>query len=134
MIMGALAAFAFAPVAQANIDSVFKDGETPEACATKADGIRVCQGVTETFDGATNIDVNVIFPPASAGDGPFPAIGWFHGWGFTKHGVDGDGNPTGRAKEWASRGYAVFSMSDRGWGNSCGGFDPQRPPRSARLR
>src|SRR6185503_18318173 len=23
-------------------------------------------------------------------------------------------------------GYAVFSMSDRGWGNSCGGTDPNR--------
>src|SRR3954462_8348826 len=33
-----------------------------------------------------------------------------------------DGAPQG----WASRGYAVFSMSDRGWGNSCGGQDPDR--------
>ena len=126
VLIGTLAAFAFAPAAHADIDSVFKDGETPEACAAKADGIRVCQGVTETFDGATNIDVNVILPPASQGDGPFPAIGWFHGWGFTKFGVDADGNAEGRAKDWASRGYAVFSMSDRGWGNSCSNFDSQR--------
>ncbi len=124
--MVALAALVFAPVAQADIGAVFTDGETPEACAAKADGIRVCQGVTETFDGVTNIDVNVILPPASQGDGPFPAIGWFHGWGGTKLGVDADGNASGRAKDWASRGYAVFSMSDRGWGNSCGGLDPQR--------
>ena len=75
VLMGTLAAFVFAPVAQADIDAVFKDGETPEACAAKADGIRVCQGVTETFDGVTNIDVNVILPPPSQGDGPFPAIG-----------------------------------------------------------
>jgi predicted acyl esterase len=126
VLIGLLAALACAPAARASINTVFNDGETPEACAAKAGGIRVCQGVTETFDGVTNIDVNVIFPPASQGDGPFPVIGWFHGWGFTKLGVDRDGNATDRAKDWAQRGYAVFSMSDRGWGNSCGGLDPQR--------
>ncbi len=29
-------------------------------------------------------------------------------------------------QEWLDDGYAVFSMSDRGWGNSCGGMDPKR--------
>jgi predicted acyl esterase len=29
-------------------------------------------------------------------------------------------------QQWAEAGYAVFSMSDRGWGNSCGGSDPDR--------
>ena len=29
-------------------------------------------------------------------------------------------------QEWLDVGYAVFSMSDRGWGNSCGGSDPNR--------
>ncbi len=123
--MGALLTLALAPAAEADVTSVFNGGETPVPCAPKADGIRVCQGVTETFDGVTNIDVNVILPPASQGDGPFPAIGWFHGWGGAKLGVNG-GNAAGRAAAWASRGYAVFSMSDRGWGGSCGAMDPKR--------
>jgi hypothetical protein len=29
-------------------------------------------------------------------------------------------------QEYLDDGYAVFSMSDRGWGNSCGGTDPKR--------
>ena len=29
-------------------------------------------------------------------------------------------------QEWLDDGYAVFIMSDRGWGNSCGGTDPKR--------
>ena len=28
--------------------------------------------------------------------------------------------------DWVNDGYAFFSMSDRGWGNSCGGTDPKR--------
>ena len=30
-------------------------------------------------------------------------------------------------QQWLDKGYAVFSMSDRGWGMSCGGTDPKRP-------
>ena len=37
-----------------------------------------------------------------------------------------------RCAAWVERGYAVFSMSDRGWGESCGGTD-REPPR-ARVR
>ena len=33
---------------------------------------------------------------------------------------------SGTLQEWLDAGYAVFSMSDRGWGNSCGGADPNR--------
>jgi hypothetical protein len=125
--LGALAAvlgvLAFAPAAEAAVPSVF-GGDAP--CEVNADGIRVCQGITETFDGITPIDVNVILPQEGQGDGPFPAIGWFHGWGGSKQGVDDDGNAEGRARDWALRGYAVFSMSDRGWGMSCGGQDPKR--------
>lgn len=119
-----LGTLVLAPAAQAAVDDVFGGDAT---CQVKADGIRVCQGITETFDGTTPIDVNVILPPAGQGDGPFPTIGWFHGWGGRKEGVGGDGNASGRAREWALRGYAVFSMSDRGWGMSCGGLDPKRP-------
>jgi cephalosporin-C deacetylase-like acetyl esterase len=44
----------------------------------------------------------------------------FHGWGGSKLSL------TGELQQWLDAGYAVFSMSDRGWGNSCGGTDPNR--------
>jgi predicted acyl esterase len=107
-----------APAAGAATTSVF-GGDV--SCTTQPSGIRLCGGATHTFDG-TKIDTNVILPPApaSGADGPYPTIGTFHGWGGSKIGLDS------RTQAWASRGYAVFSMSDRGWGNSCGGSDTDR--------
>ena len=71
----------------------------------------------------------MILPPAPASgpDGPYPLIGDFHGWGGSKIGVNA------QTQGWAENGYAVFSMSDRGWGNSCGGADPDRIPLSAKC-
>jgi predicted acyl esterase len=116
----ALCALAFAPSAHAAIPSVFA-GDL--ACTAQPDqgNVRLCSGVTHSFDG-TKIDANVILPPEPAigGDGPYPTIGYFHGWGGTKIGLNG------RTQGWASRGYAVFSMTDRGWGNSCGASDQDR--------
>jgi fermentation-respiration switch protein FrsA (DUF1100 family) len=85
--------------------------------------VRLCGGETTTWDGATQIDVNVVLPPQpSSGDGgPYPLIGVFHGWGGSKIGLEDE-----RVQDWAQRGYAVFSISDRGWGDSCGGQDPDR--------
>ena len=85
-------------------------------------GERWCSGIFTTFDGAP-IDINVGFPPAPAAgpDGGFPVIGVFHGWGGSKLGLDGDG-----LQQWLDDGYAVFSMSDRGWGMSCSNADPKR--------
>jgi predicted acyl esterase len=82
--------------------------------------VRLCSGVTHSFDG-TKIDANVTLPPApaSGADGPYPTIGYFHGWGGSKI-------YDSRTTNWAQHGYAVFSMSDRGWGNSCGAQDPDR--------
>lgn len=100
-------------------------GDVPcEAQALNGD-VRLCSGETTTWDGATKIDVNVVLPPPpEAGMGeeaPYPAIGLFHGWGGEKIGLE---DP--RVQQWAEDGYVVFSMSDRGWGNSCGGNDPER--------
>ncbi len=94
-------------------------------CAAQAanGNVRLCQGKAATWDGTTKIDVNVVLPPqpSSGEDGPYPLIGLFHGWGGHKIGLE---DP--RVQQWAEAGYAVFSMSDRGWGNSCGGSDPDR--------
>src|SRR5688572_13308096 len=82
-------------------------------------GERHCSGIFTTFDGAP-IDINVGFPPAPASgpDGNFPIVGAIHGWGGPKLAPTSGG--------WIGDGYAFFSMSDRGWGNSCGGTGPKR--------
>jgi hypothetical protein len=65
-----------------------------------------------SWDG-TPIDVNVAFPDASAGDGPFPLIIWGHGYGGSKLSFSD-------MERFTQRGYAVFSMTDRGFHESCG--------------
>jgi predicted acyl esterase len=114
---GVAGSLLFAPAAGAATTSVFGGDVT---CTAQPSGVRLCSGPTHTFDG-TKIDTNVFLPPApaSGSDGPYPTIGYFHGWGGSKL-------ADGRTTNWAERGYAVFSMSDRGWGNSCGGQDPDR--------
>jgi hypothetical protein len=108
--------------AQAAITSIpdGAGGTIPCTVQTGANaGERWCSGIFTTFDGAP-IDLNVGFPPAPASgpDGDFPVVGLFHGWGGSKLGHSSGG--------WIDDGYAFFSMSDRGWGNSCGGTDPKR--------
>jgi fermentation-respiration switch protein FrsA (DUF1100 family) len=110
-----------APAAQASFSSLY--GGDVGCAAQPANGnVRLCAGTTTTWDGATKIDLNVVLPPdPGPGDGPYPLIGVFHGWGGHKIGLE-----DARVQGWAERGYAVFSISDRGWGNSCGGSDPAR--------
>jgi len=117
-----LAVLLLAPSARADFPDLYGGDVT---CAEQPGNgkVRLCGGETTTWDGVTKIDVNVVLPPApSAGDdGPYPLIGVFHGWGGHKIGLE-----DARLQDWAEAGYAVFSMSDRGWGESCGGMDPDR--------
>jgi len=118
-----LIALALVPGARAAIPTSLYGGDV--ACAAQpANGdVRLCSGETTTWDGTTKIDLDVVLPPqpGSGEDGPYPLIGLFHGWGGSKIGLE-----DARVQQWAERGYAVFSMSDRGWGNSCGATDPDR--------
>jgi fermentation-respiration switch protein FrsA (DUF1100 family) len=119
--MALAATLVAAPAASADFPTVY--GGAITCAAQPANGeVRLCGGPTTTWDGVTKIDVNVILPPAPASgpDGPYPLIGDFHGWGGSKIGVNE------QTQGWAENGYAVFSMSDRGWGNSCGSTDPDR--------
>jgi predicted acyl esterase len=114
-----LAVLTLAPAARAAFPDLY--GGDVSCAAQPANGnVRLCGGETTTWDGATRIDVNVVLPPEppSGGDGPYPTIGYFHGWGGSKLGL---GDP--QVQAWAEAGYAVFSMSDRGWGKSCGKED-----------
>ena len=106
----------FAPAANAAITSVF-GGDV--SCAVQGDGVRFCgntspRSTSKAFDGVP-IDVNAAFPPAPASgpDGNFPLVMLFHGYGGSKLGLS-DMQP------WLDRGYATFSMTDRGFNESCG--------------
>ncbi len=114
--------------AQAAIDSVMGGAV---ACAVQANSQRFCgtgAATVASFDG-TPIDVSVAFPPAPASgpDGPYPVIGLYHGWGGSKIALSTQ--PTSDVQRALSRGYAVFTMTDRGWGRSC--FNPRPMPACA---
>jgi predicted acyl esterase len=114
-----LIAFVGAPAAEAAFPTLY-DGSVSCAAQPSNGNVRLCAGTTKTWDG-TKIDLNVVLPPqpSSGEDGPWPTIGLFHGWGGEKIGLEDK-----RVRQWAVDGYAVFSMSDRGWGHSCSKEDP----------
>jgi hypothetical protein len=97
---------------------------------TPQEGVRLCSGRVATFDGVP-IDLNVTLPkddPAHAG--PFPLMILSHGWGGAKLplGSQAGDDVSGASEPWASRGYAVLSISSRGWGQSCGRPDSRLDP------
>jgi len=123
--IGALAgATILAPVASAAIPSVFTAMSSEAVtCSIQTGastvGQRWCGGSPSrvaTWDG-TPIDVSVALPPEPAlgPDGNFPVVGIYHAWGASKV-VPAGANP----QRFLQRGYAVFSMTDRGWAQSCG--------------
>jgi hypothetical protein len=93
-------------------------------CSVAADGVRECgstspRSTSSTWDGVP-IDVNIAFPPVPAGtDGSYPLIIVGHGYGGSKIGFGASGSTDG-LRRFTSRGYAVFSMTDRGFHESCG--------------
>ncbi|MHB1834137.1 MAG: CocE/NonD family hydrolase [Solirubrobacteraceae bacterium] len=77
-----------------------------------------------SWDG-TAIDVNFALPAASARHhGRYPLVMLFHGYGGHKIGLGSGGGGIGAAissmTPWLKAGYATFSMTDRGFGESCG--------------
>ncbi len=109
--------------ASATITSVFGSVTCTTQGAGASEGQRWCgntAGTTvPTWDG-TPIDVSVAFPPATGADNDYPVVGVYHAWGSTKILPS-----SATAQRWLKLGYAVFSMSDRGWGSSCG--SPSKP-------
>jgi hypothetical protein len=111
-----LGALWMVPSAQAAIPDVFGGDVT---CSLQGDNDRVCgntspRSTTDTFDGKP-IDVNVAFPADDAvgPDGNYPLIMIFHGYGGSKFSF-------ASFESYLDRGYAVFSMTDRGFHQSCG--------------
>ena len=122
-----------AGAAQASPRSVFRGAVR---CTQQADGIRFCgslivngapdpvRTLVTSWDG-TAVDVNFALPRASAGHhGPYPLVMLFHGYGGSKLGLGsgngGIGSAISSMRPWLNAGYATFSMSDRGFGESCG--------------
>ncbi len=122
-VVGA-AIFGAPSFAQAEITQVFTDTSTPIDCEVQtgaAAGIRFCtnqagedRSTVETFDGVP-IDINVAFPPepVEGEDGNFPTVMMFHGYGGSKMGLTA-------MRRWVDQGYATFSMTTRGFHQSCG--------------
>jgi dienelactone hydrolase len=104
--------------AQANVNSALG-----VSCTVQGDGVRFCgtnieasnvRSTSPTFDD-TPIDVNIAFPPkpSMGPDGKFPLMMMFHGYGGHKLYLSD-------MQHWLDQGYATFSMSDRGFHESCG--------------
>ena len=123
-IAAGAAMFVVPSAAQAEITQVFTDTTSPVTCTVQDApnaGVRYCTqqspatfSTVPTFDGVP-IDVNVAFPPEpeSGPDGPYPVVMMFHGYAGSKLGLS-------QMKRWLDQGYATFSMTTRGFGNSCG--------------
>jgi predicted acyl esterase len=122
-IVAATAACAFlviAPAADAAITQVFTNTATPVNCVVQGNGVRLCdqganpRSTVAAFDNVP-IDVRVAFPPAPASgpDGPYPLVMLFHGYAGSKLGLSS-------MQPFLDRGYATFSMTTRGFGESCG--------------
>jgi predicted acyl esterase len=112
------------PSAHAAITSVFNQTSTPVPCSARSNGVRLCdettfqpaqpRSIVKTFDGVP-IDVRVAFPaqPSSGPDGPYPLMMVFHRYAGEKF-------PLQSLTGWLHRGYAAFTMTERGFGESCG--------------
>jgi predicted acyl esterase len=115
------------------------DASIPQAlgvtCTVQVSGQRFCGNATSPFtpptlapswDG-TPIDVAIAFPPITGTDANYPVVGMFHGWGGSKQALSASA-----AQRWLNQGYAVFSMTDRGFWASCGILVPVKPASCAK--
>src|SRR5690242_2974926 len=99
--VGAAAMIAPAAASAAPPTSVF-GGDVP--CTVQGNGVDFCtdtpRSTVPAWDGVP-IDVNVALPDASEfGDGPYPLVMIFHGYGGEKFGL-------GTMQSWLDRGYAA---------------------------
>jgi hypothetical protein len=105
--------------ASATISSVFGTISCQVQPSGATAGQRWCtdtssqSSLVPSWDG-TPIDVSVAFPPAAGTDRNWPVVGIFVGWGASKI------EPPDMQR-WLGQGFAVFSITPRGFGNSCGG-------------
>jgi len=123
----AIAMSAFAAPAPAAVDPAPLGLE----CAEAGDGSLQCGSdgslanpdptTGPTWDGMP-IDVSATLPdPATFGEGPYPLVMMFHGYSQGKVGFT-------EQEHYSDKGYAVFSMTARGFRNSCGNAATEDSP------
>ena len=114
------------------------------ACSVRDDGLRFCPTASDdqrvpSFDG-TPIDIDVTLPPVGTGaEAPFPTIVMMHGFPGSKEGFEA-ARPEGTSNHtyfynnafYANQGYAVITLSSRGFGRSCGVPDSRTSPQCDR--
>src|SRR3954453_17373062 len=125
-IVATCAFLVIAPQANATITNVFSATAAPIPCATQGTGVRLCdqtiagnpggtaRSTVPAFDGVP-LDVRVAFPPepVSGPDGPYPLIMLFHGYAGSKLALSS-------MQPFLDKGYATFSVTTRGFNQSCG--------------
>ena len=91
-------------------------GSQPASITSTLDtALPVDRSTHKTFDGVP-LDVNFALP--STGAAPFPAVGMYHGFGGSKRTFL-------QMQRWLDKGYAVYSVTQRGIGESCNSADSQ---------
>lgn len=119
LMLAAVAASAIVPPAAQADPTPFGN-----ACTAK-NTVRFCPATDlsqrpTSFDG-TPIDANVTLP--ATGNGPWPTIVMIHGYGGNKAAYESNSDPTPTGLNnisYAARGYAILTVSERGFGRSCG--------------
>ena len=118
--------------ADAAIPQVFTKTASPVNCTVQASGQRFCgvaappRSPAGTGHRSTSTSRSRPRPPP-APTGRIPVLGLYHGWGGSKLSLAG-----ADAQRALTRGYAVFTMTDRGWGESCGRRRSRTDPRLRR--
>lgn len=69
------------------------------------------RSTVESFDG-TPLDVNFALPSTYSAGNPLPVVLQFHGYGGSKFSFKS-------MQQWLDKGYAVYSITQRGFGESC---------------
>ena len=141
VLVAALATLVIAPAASAAPPTSVIDGDlscgavTAEGSVTGATGQTWCgsqsAGIDSTVSPAlpvdrstvaspvdgTPLDLNVALPDDGSG-APYPTVMMFHGYGGSKTEFD-----SSRLQMWLSKGYAVYTLTQRGFGESCRSAD-----------
>lgn len=125
LILSALAGSGAANAADTEVFTAPELGGSIPCQTDGSTGIVRCEGpgdavskTVRSFD-ETPIDVNFSMPDKDEfGAPPYPTVMFFHGYGGSKEGFGG-------YLKWLNElGYAAFSMTERGFGRSCGERDP----------
>ena len=82
---------------------------TPAIPKQLTGGDPMVRSTHKAFDGVP-LDVNFALP--STGTAPYPVVGQFHGYGGSKFSFKS-------MQQWLQKGYAVYSITQRGFNESC---------------